>query len=345
MRTRRSLGRNNALLRRVQRHAEIATLYRSAEADVAVAPGRQPSPAGPIPVATLLPSDSTLPAGLVLAGAGGARIAPFAQRSGLQPTVEPVAWEPRLQEQAVAEPAPAIAPETQADIVGPSVSPTATPPVQAKPAEPRMVAAEPERATPSQAEPGNQPRPGASARPAPAPQPAIQRAVDKVSQPPPAPRPQAPGETGSAKLTDSEWSRLKSFMEGHQQVVALQKAEEEALQRTPEAQAKREAEAKAEAERQRRIELARSGQMPRAQVVYLSPDDAAVGAGPQPPAPEPASADVGEADQLGGPSPMQETIQDTETGQSKEPGPATQPPSATPAASEATKPAKVSSTP
>lgn len=346
MRTRRSLGRNNALLRRVQRHAEIATLYRSAEADAAVVPGRQPSPAGPIPVATLLPSDSTLPTGLVLAGAWGAGIAPVAQRSRLQPTAEPVAWEPRLQEQAAAEPAPAIAAETQADIAGPSVSPTATPPVQAEPAEPRMVATGPERAVQRQAGPAERPQPAASARSTEAPQQAaIQRAVDKVSQPSRALRPQAPAEAGSDKLTDSEWSRLKSFMEGHQEVVARQKAEEEALQRTPEAQAKREAEAKAEAERQRRIELARSGQMPRAQVVYLSPDDAAVGAGPQPPAPEPASAGEGEADLLSGPDPIQETIEGTETRHSEEPEPAPGPPGAPIAASEATKPAEVPSTP
>jgi len=73
-------------------------------------------------------------------------------------------------------------------------------------------------------------------------------------------------------MGENEWSSLKSFMEGHQKKLSEGKGEakEETVQRAPEDAGRQATQDKTQADLARRQELARRGQLPRAQIEYIS---------------------------------------------------------------------------
>jgi hypothetical protein len=88
-------------------------------------------------------------------------------------------------------------------------------------------------------------------------------------------------------IGQDEWNHLKSVMAGHQEKTAHEKAEAADVQLSPEEIQRIEAGKQVQAELARRQELARAGQLPRAQVVYLSSKEKA--GAPAPATPRPAS--------------------------------------------------------
>ncbi|MGB3714977.1 MAG: hypothetical protein WA996_11165 [Candidatus Promineifilaceae bacterium] len=83
--------------------------------------------------------------------------------------------------------------------------------------------------------------------------------------------PQQP--VSGSTITDADWKRLKAVMQGHQEKLAREKDSPENIQRAKKEAEQEAAKKQAEAETKRRQELVRSGKLPRAQVVYLSPDE------------------------------------------------------------------------
>jgi hypothetical protein len=87
----------------------------------------------------------------------------------------------------------------------------------------------------------------------------------------------SPQETeSSSDLIDSNWQRLLAVKTGYEEKLAREQeeaAQQEPIQLAPEEQERQDAVAKARAEQSQRQELARSGHLPRAKVVYLSPEE------------------------------------------------------------------------
>jgi hypothetical protein len=87
-----------------------------------------------------------------------------------------------------------------------------------------------------------------------------------------------------SSISEAEWAHLQAVMRGHKEKLAreqLKPKSPEQIQREAEAAEQEVAKQQAEAETKRRQELARSGKLPKAQVVYLSPDQpAAIAAKP-----------------------------------------------------------------
>jgi len=76
-------------------------------------------------------------------------------------------------------------------------------------------------------------------------------------------------------ISDADWNRLSRFMRGHKEKVAREKESPEYIQRQKEKAEQEAAKKEADAETRRRQDLARAGKLPKAQVVYLSPEDEA----------------------------------------------------------------------
>jgi len=154
------------------------------------------------------------------------------------------------------------------------------PPAMSPPAQPASPPSPSAKAPPAtvQASPSAQPRPPAApATPEAEPQqPAQAGQPDQPGQPPASP------DDDWDWIDDRQWDNLKSFMARHQQVEAEEQARQAEIQRSPEEIQRAEEKKQAEAELSRRQELARSGQLPRAQVVYLSPEEKAAGTAPMP---------------------------------------------------------------
>jgi hypothetical protein len=292
-----SLGRNNPLIRRLRSHANPSIIYRSVDG-----PSRPSAPVAPFtggvatrPVqvsrAVVQPRNPGLPLGMVIDYDPGAaqplsRPAADLQRSQVEDAIAAVessgAPAPR---RPARQPEPPVTVQRQ---ISPEL-PAVPPPVGPAPRQTDQESAPP------------------ASRPATAPSTPIQRAPDagapaRPAAPhgdvPPGVDPNAPIAAHST-ITEGEYARLKAFMEGHQAKLAQEKAEQEALQRTPEWQAQEAERQQEEAERQRRMEeiarrqeLAKAGRLPRAKVSYVSDPSAPVppSAGPRP-APVQAEAD------------------------------------------------------
>jgi hypothetical protein len=107
-------------------------------------------------------------------------------------------------------------------------------------------------------------------------------------------------------------------MASHQEKVSHEQVEAAEVQLSPEESQRIEAKKQAQAELARRQELARAGQLPRAQVVYMSPEEKAAGAGPGEPGSEASGpAEPGPATPLP-PEPTAEAVAEESAGPSRE---------------------------
>ena len=86
--------------------------------------------------------------------------------------------------------------------------------------------------------------------------------------------PEAPSqiEESESDISNSDWNRLQAAKQGYQDRMAREKESPVYIQRAKENADQAAAQQAAEAEAKRRQDLARAGKLPKAQVVYLSPD-------------------------------------------------------------------------
>jgi hypothetical protein len=100
-------------------------------------------------------------------------------------------------------------------------------------------------------------------------------AVQEEPATPPARVVSSPQAAGDSTISDSDWNRLRTVMRGHQEKMVREKETPEYIQRQKEKAEQEAAKQKADAKTKRRQDLARAGKLPKAQVVYLSPEDQA----------------------------------------------------------------------
>lgn len=233
---------NNVLLRRVQRHANMSTLFHAADSDGGgIAPAAYAPTGGPLVVAQLAAVPQPAAPALPVPAERVETAAPvYTLPPAAQPQAAPVQREPVSQQSAPVPRAPQVA------------APVPTQPQVAAQTAPVQRMPEPAAPATGQTPPAVQPTP-------------VQRSVEPAAQPKPAVPTQPPAPTvqrsGGSGLSDDDWSRLKQVMQGHQEKIAREGPP------PPPPQPKKKEVPPAV---QRKIEAAMQGRRERAQVVYVS---------------------------------------------------------------------------